>query len=68
MVYAKKTLGAHNSAVIWWVMLRERNARVFEDKKGNIINLKLKSIALLSFWFNKAPNYVLEPDMIVEFF
>lgn len=47
---------------------RERNARVFEDKKRNIINVKLKSIALLSFWFYKAPNCVLEPEVIVEVF
>lgn len=53
--------------VVWWVIWRERNARVFEDKRDNVINLKLRCMFVLSLWCTKTTTYVLEPEAIVDF-
>lgn len=41
----KQSLEQH-PAVVWWVICKEKNTRIFEDK-DNILNLKHKYIILL---------------------
>lgn len=54
-------------AVVWSVMWRETNARVFDNKKDNVVNLKLKCLFLLRFWCKITSADVLEPEALADF-
>lgn len=58
----------HQIRILWWVTLKERNARDLENKKDNVINLKHQVYILASFWCNLASANILDMEAIVDFY